>query len=194
VPPWPRLVESLRTAPVVRVGDYDYFVHPLTDGVPPVEADVLAEAVAALRSLLPIRFDLLLAPEAMALPLAAGLGLATGRPFVVARKRPYGLPGEVAVEYATGYSTGRFHINHLPRDASVVLVDDVASRGGTVRALADAIRRAGARLEKVIILFNKDLDLAALGRDVGAPVEAVLNVRVENGHVEVLPVHATARL
>ena len=38
-----KLVESLEKAPVVKKGDYDYFVHGLSDGVPALDPEVLKE-------------------------------------------------------------------------------------------------------------------------------------------------------
>jgi adenine phosphoribosyltransferase len=29
-----RFKKSLEDAPIIKVGEYDYFVHPITDGVP----------------------------------------------------------------------------------------------------------------------------------------------------------------
>lgn len=185
-PSWPRLAESVARAPVIRLGEYDYFVHPLTDGVIPITADLVEEALAALRSRLPPSFDVFLAPEAMGIPLATGLTLGTRRPTLVARKRPYGMPGEATVPYSTGYSRGAFHVVGLRAGDRVVIVDDVASTGGTLRALRRAIQTSGARLEKVLLLFNKGLDLAVFGRELGCPVEAVHEVRVRNGAVQVV--------
>ena len=37
------LKKSLIEAPVVKKGDYDYFVHPVTDGVPLVHPEILEE-------------------------------------------------------------------------------------------------------------------------------------------------------
>lgn len=190
---WPRLVESLRAAPVVRMGSYDYFVHPLTDGVAPLTKGLLADAVDAVRGMLPTAFDVLLAPEAMGLPLATALTLALDRPFLVARKRSYGLPGEVEAPYRTGYAQGKLFLNGIRAGDRVVLVDDVLSRGGTVRALAQGLRTIGARLEAVVVLINKGHDLAALSREIGAPVRSALTIRVAEGRVEVLD-HAAARL
>ena len=36
-----KLVESLRKAPVVKKGEYDYFVHGISDGVPAMDPAVL---------------------------------------------------------------------------------------------------------------------------------------------------------
>ncbi|HLE48325.1 MAG TPA: adenine phosphoribosyltransferase, partial [Candidatus Thermoplasmatota archaeon] len=177
------LARTLRDAPVVRMRNYDYFVHPITDGIPEVDPDLLSEVVEELRARLPTTFDRFLAPEAMGLPLATALSLATGRPFLVARKRAYGLPGEIVIQQTTGYGKSSFHIVGLRKGERVVLVDDVVSTGGTIRCLAQACRQAGATLEKVLIAINKDHDLEALGREVGAPIEAVTRIRIEGGKV-----------
>lgn len=183
----PMLVASLQAATIVRLQDYQYFVHPLTDGIPDVDPGLLAEVLSALQGRLPTHFDRILAPEAMGLPLATGLTLVTGKPFVTARKRSYGFPDERVVEYETGYSKGRFYLNGIRAGERLVLVDDVASRGGTIRALAGAVKAAGARLEKTLLVVNKGLDLAAFSKEVGSPVEALVDVAVRDGRVQVTP-------
>ena len=47
----------------------------------------------------------------MGIHLATALSLEVGVPFVVVRKRKYGLPGELAVHQTTGYSKGELYIN-----------------------------------------------------------------------------------
>ena len=183
--PPPRFADTLRAAAVVRMRDYDYFVHPITDGIPAVEPELLQEVLDAMQAHLPKDFDLILAPEAMGLPLATGLSLATGRPFLVARKRAYGLPGEIIIDQTTGYGSAKLHVVGLTQGQRVVIIDDVISTGGTIRALAEACRRAGARLLKVVAAINKSHDVEALGRAVGAPVVAVRRVRVTDGKVVV---------
>ncbi|MBI2078048.1 MAG: adenine phosphoribosyltransferase [Euryarchaeota archaeon] len=181
----PKLSRTLQAAPVVRMRDYDYFVHPITDGIPAVDPSLLREVVAAMRTHLPPAFDLFLAPEAMGLPLATALSLETGHPFLVARKRAYGLPGEIIIEQRTGYASASLHIVGLSKGDRVVIVDDVISTGGTIRSLAEACRRAGAVLVKVVAAINKDHDIDALGKAIGAPVAAVSRVRVVGGKVRV---------
>lgn len=182
--PLPLLTETLKEAPILALKGYDYFVHPITDGVPAITEPLLREVVGALQARLPAKVDRFLTPEAMGIPLASALTLATGKPFTVARKRPYGLPGEVAVAYTTGYSAGQLHVNGLVRGEHVVIVDDVVSTGGTMRALAEAVRRRDAKLAKVLTVISKAVDLGALGRDLGAPVEALVRLRVVGGRVQ----------
>ena len=36
-----RLIQSLEASPVMRRGEYNYFIHPITDGVPLLEPAIL---------------------------------------------------------------------------------------------------------------------------------------------------------
>ena len=40
-----KLKESFEKVPVVKKGDYDYVIHPITDGVPWITPDLLDEVV-----------------------------------------------------------------------------------------------------------------------------------------------------
>ncbi|MEF8780707.1 MAG: adenine phosphoribosyltransferase, partial [Haloferacaceae archaeon] len=40
-----RLEQSLLDAPIIEKGDYQYFVHPISDGVPMLEPELLREIV-----------------------------------------------------------------------------------------------------------------------------------------------------
>lgn len=86
-----KLVKSLVEAPVVKKGDYDYFVHPITDGVPLVEADLLHEVAEAVSKFGNMDVDKIVCVEAMGIHLATAISLLTNIPFVVVRKRSYGL-------------------------------------------------------------------------------------------------------
>ena len=66
------LKQSLEKAPIIWKGDYPYFIHPITDGVPRLEPNVL-EAIIELS--VPLinwdNIDVILGIEAMGLPLMA---------------------------------------------------------------------------------------------------------------------------
>lgn len=179
------LRDSLAQAPVVRFGDYDYFVHPLTDGTSCVEPNLLEEAAREIASRMPPGATRILTAEAMGLPLAAALATQTRLPYMVARKRKYGLPDEIEVPYETGYAKGTLFLNGLKREDAVVIVDDVLSRGGTLRAMARAVELRGAKLLGTVVLVNKSADLDVIAQAVGAPVRAVFRVRIEAGKVVV---------
>ena len=99
--------------------------------------------------------DILLGIEAMGLPLTAPLSMATGVPLVVARKRSYGLDGEVEIDQSTGYSKGAMYLNDLNQGERVAIVDDVLSTGGTLEAVIEGVRRAGAEVAEIIAVVEK---------------------------------------
>ena len=181
----PLLRASLANVPIVRRGDYHYFVHPLSDGVPAIEPALLDEVASALAARLPAEVEALATAEAMGLPLGTALALRRGLPLVVLRKRGYGLPGEVEVAQATGYSRNTLYLNADVAGHRVAVVDDVLSTGGTLRATVAALRRAGAEVAGVAVVFAKD-DPAPLAAELGVGIDVLLRVAVVDGRVEVL--------
>ena len=85
----------------------------------------------------------------MGLPLASLLSVATGIPTVVARKRSYGLDFETVVDQSTGYSKGSIWINDVKPGERILVVDDVISTGGTMKAVLNALEGMGAILAEV---------------------------------------------
>jgi adenine phosphoribosyltransferase len=158
-----RLRESLRNAPVIWKGDYPYFIHPITDGVPRLDPLVL-KAVTDLCEVA-IEWegvDLILGIEAMGLPLTAPLSIRTGIPLIIARKRSYGLEGEVTIGQETGYSKGEMFLNDFKPGEKVVIVDDVLSTGGTLKAVLEGVRRTGAEVTHIIAVVEKGPGLVKL--------------------------------
>ena len=79
------LKRSLSKAPIIWKGDYPYFIHPITDGVPRLEPKVLEAIVDLTSELIDWEgIDLILGIEAMGLPLTAPLSIRTGIPMVIA--------------------------------------------------------------------------------------------------------------
>ena len=136
------------------MGEYDYVVHPITDGIPRVDPEELTEIIEVMATDLP-EYDVIVTAEAMGIPLATALSLMTGKPFTIIRKRKYGLPGEVAVDQETGYSRGRLFINGLGQGDRILFVDDILSTGGTLRAILAALRDMGVEVAGVVIVVEK---------------------------------------
>jgi adenine phosphoribosyltransferase len=183
-----KLQNSVLEAPVVWRGDYPYFIHPLTDGVPRQTSDLLS----ATRDLLLHRVDwdevdLILSVEAMGLPLASVLSVATGIPTVVARKRSYGLEGERIIDQSTGYSKGEIWINDVNPGERVLVVDDVISTGGTMEPVIDALIDMGVKLSGVWTIFEKDSGMQNLIDKHGWPLHSLVRIEMVDGVVNVLP-------
>ena len=158
-----RLKDSLLAAPIIWKGDYPYFIHPLTDGVPRLEPSVLTAVVEIIESMADWQsIDLILGIEAMGLPLTSPLSMRNERPQVVVRKRSYGLEGEVAIDQSTGYSKGSMFLNDIEKDERVLIVDDVLSTGGTLDAILQGVEKIGAIIEAVIVVVEKGPGLKQL--------------------------------
>jgi len=174
---------SLAECPVVRFGDYDYFVHPITDGIPLGRPEVLEEVVDEIVRVGNWDCDKITTAESMGFPLAAAASLRTGKPYVFIRKRQYGLPGEVDVAQATGYGKAKLYINNIRAGDRVVFLDDVVSTGGTLRALVPALRALGAQISDVIVVFEKTREKGRLERELGVTIKTLLKVDVVDGKV-----------
>ena len=183
-----KLQDSVAKAPVVWRGDYPYFIHPLTDGVPRQTSELLS----ATRDLLLHRIDwsevdLILSVEAMGLPLASVLSVATGIPTVVARKRSYGLEGERIIDQSTGYSKGEIWINDVSPGERVLVVDDVISTGGTMEPVLSALIDMGVELSGVWTIFEKGQGMQNLIDKHEWPLHSLVRIEMVDGVVNVLP-------
>ena len=177
-----RLRASLADSPVVRFEDYDYFIHPITDGLPLGRPEVLDEVLSELARIGDWRrCDKIVTAESMGFPLAAGLSMRVRKPYVFIRKRRYGLPGEVSLKQTTGYSKGDMFINGIGRGDRVVFVDDVISTGGTLLAIGKALRGLGAEIADVLIVFEKTREKARIEKELGVRIKTLLKVQVVQG-------------
>jgi adenine phosphoribosyltransferase len=122
----------------------------------------------------------------MGIPLATALSERTDIPFAIVRKRSYGLPGEVAVHQTTGYSANQLYMNGVHRGNRVLFVDDVVSTGGTLGAIIQAVRGAGATLQDIVVVFEKGEGRAKVERDYNVKVKTLLRVDVRDGRVSLV--------
>ena len=158
-----RLKDSLLAAPIIWKGDYPYFIHPLTDGVPRLDPSVLAAVVELIEAAVDWQsVDLVLGIEAMGLPLTSPLSMRNNKPQVVVRKRSYGLEGEVAIDQSTGYSKGSMYLNDIAKDERILIVDDVLSTGGTLDAIIGGLETIGAKIASIVVVVEKGPGLQQL--------------------------------
>ena len=181
-----QLRTSLQNAPVIWKGDYPYFIHPVTDGVPRMDPEVLKAIVELTTERVDwSQIDVLLGIEAMGLPLAAPLSMATGVPLGVARKRSYGLEGEVKIDQATGYSKGVMYLNDIKEGERVAILEDVLSTGGTLEAVIEGVHRAGAEVMEIVAVVEKGGGLKRL-QDMHPDVRIQSLVRLEMDGAQVV--------
>jgi adenine phosphoribosyltransferase len=179
---------SLESAQVMDRKGYPYLIHPLIDGVPRVEPALLKAWIdwAVSHKDLLSQATVLLAPEAMGLPLVAPLSLATGLPYVVVRKRKYDLPGELVAFCETGYGDNCLHVNDIAKGDKVLVVDDVVSTGGTLNAVLATITATGATTVGALVFLDKGRMRAVLEQRHGVPIRVMRSIKVEDGKVRIL--------
>lgn len=75
--------------------------------------------------------------------LAAAASLASGKPFVIIRNRK------------KDYGTGKPYEGKIGDGDSVLLVEDIATSGGQVLEAAKVIREAGAKVERIVAVIDR---------------------------------------
>ncbi len=178
-----KLRESMTDCPIVEFGDYQYFVHPITDGIPEGDPEILREVVDAIVKTMDLNCDKIVTAESMGFPLAAAVSLRTGIPYVFIRKRKYGLPGEVSLKQTTGYSGSDMYVNFVREGDRVVFIDDVLSTGGTLKAIVSTLREIGAEIVDVLTVFEKVGVREELEQELNIQIKTLLPVEVIDGKV-----------
>ncbi len=159
---------------------YEYFVHPITDGVPPLEPELLREIVVGVVRVADVDVDVIVAPEAMGIHVSTAVSLATDVPVSVVRKRSYGFDTEVSVTQVTGYSESEMYVNSLEPGDEVLVLDDVLSTGGTLSALTKALEGMGVEVVDVVTVIEKG------DSDVDFEFESLVKADVRDGEVVLL--------
>ena len=182
------LQDSLRDSPIIWKGDYPYFIHPISDGIPRMDADVLRATRDLIVEMVDwSNIDLIVSVEAMGLPLLAAVGDATGKPTVVIRKRQYSMEGEVRVDVSTGYSQSTTYINDIKQGERILIVDDVISTGGTLEPILATLEEMGVILQDIVIAIEKGDGRERLAKERPSwPIKTLARIDIIDGRVEIL--------
>ena len=99
--------------------------------------------------------DRLAGMELGAVPLVVATALRTGVPYVVIRKA------------AKEHGTRQRYEGELPEGARVLLIEDVATTGGSAATSIEVLRAAGAIVDRAVVVVDREMGagarLAALG-------------------------------
>ena len=180
-----QLRRSLLDAPIIEKDGYHYFVHPISDGVPMLEPGLLREIVIRLIRKADLEdVDKIVTPAAMGIHISTAVSLMTDIPLVVIRKRQYGLDGEVALFQETGYSESEMYINDVDEGDRVLVLDDVLSTGGTLKAILTSLEDIGADVVDTVAVIKKAgaNELDGTEHD----VRTLINVDVQDGEVVIV--------
>ncbi|MCD7781382.1 MAG: purine phosphoribosyltransferase family protein [Methanosphaera sp.] len=181
------LKKSLVECPVVEKGEYHYFVHPISDGVPIVEPELLNDIMDYIIDNYNLELvDKIVGIESMGIPLATALSIKTGIPFVVIRKRSYGLEGEHQVHQQTGYGESELFINGLYKDDNILLIDDVVSTGGTLTSVITTLDEMGVNLVNIIVPIEKDDGRRIVEDKTGYTLDTLVKIKMVDGKVTIV--------
>jgi orotate phosphoribosyltransferase len=141
------LVQALLAADALRFGEFElshggtseYYVDKYRFETDPSALRTIARAFAERVG------DTKLAGVALgAVPLVAATSMETGNPYVIVRKEQ------------KAYGTGNRIEGALEPGESVIVLEDVATTGQSALDAVEALREAGARVEKVLVVVDRE--------------------------------------
>ena len=179
-----QLRRSFDDAPIVeKEGGYQYVVHPISNGVPMLQPELLREVVVGVMRVADLeRVDKIVTPEAMGIHISTAVSLMTDIPLVVIRKRKYGLDGEVPLHQETGYSEGKMYINDVDEGDRVLVLDDLLSTGGTLAAVTEALGEIGADVVDIVVVVRKAETDSAMDQK-NHDVTSLVDIELVDGEV-----------
>lgn len=100
--------------------------------------------------------DLIVGPEARGFIFGVPVAYALGVGFVPVRKKGK-LPGEtIEVSYSLEYGEDilEIHKNAIKQGSKVVIIDDLLATGGTIKAVADLVTKAGGQVVELDFIIE----------------------------------------
>jgi orotate phosphoribosyltransferase len=160
------LIDALRDADAVKFGEFelshggtsDYYVDKYLFETDPTCLSLIASAFADR-----LADDETLAGVALgAVPLVAVTSAETGRPYVIARKQ------------AKEYGTGNRIEGRLSEGERVVVLEDIATTGKSALDAVEALREAGAVVDRVLVVVDRQEGASELLAEHGIELESLL--------------------
>jgi adenine phosphoribosyltransferase len=137
--------------------------------------------------------DVIVAPGDKANILVAFLADKAGKPFIILTNKTTPDMGAepLSVSYASITSGDKkLYMSSTQAEAlkgkKIAIVDDVLSTGGTMRATASLVEKAGGKVQKILVGFTEEVERENLTLDGGTTVSVV-----KAGHLPVFPVAKT---
>ena len=186
------LRKALEDAPIVKIGDYQYFINPLQGVAPPLQPDLLIEIARAIVKIADLNVDRIVTAEAMGIHISSLVSCFTGIPLVVFRKKGFGLPDEITVVSEESYRQTlreheiKFYLNSIRKGDRILIIDDVMSRGGTMISIIDGIEKAGAIVKDILVVINRGNGPQRVKAETGYDVKTLADVELQDGKLHIL--------
>ncbi|MFC1538769.1 orotate phosphoribosyltransferase [Candidatus Latescibacterota bacterium] len=108
------------------------------------QPDILSAVADGLVPKIPPETDILAGPELGAIPLVTAVGLKTGIPFLLVRKK------------AKDYGTKNVVEGLYKKNQKVVLIEDVLTTGGQAVTAADSLKGLGLNVLKIVCVIDRE--------------------------------------
>ena len=165
---------------IINFYDYTYFINWVCDGFPAVNPLIISEICTTIKDKYDFEnVDKIVCIEAMGIPIAVLLSLYTNTPYVVIRKRKYGLHEEIEVVKSTGYEESKLYINDIEPYENVFIVDDLISTGGTLTKVIQALRNKDVYIQDVVCVIGKNKGKYVVEKETGIPVDTLVTVGID---------------
>ncbi|GAA0222373.1 orotate phosphoribosyltransferase [Haladaptatus pallidirubidus] len=160
------LIEALRAADAVQYGEFElshggtssYYVDKYLFETDPHCLELIAEAFAERLG------KTKLAGVALgAVPLVAVTSVETGNSYVIARKQK------------KEYGTANLVEGRLEEGEEVVVLEDIVTTGQSAVDAVDALREAGAKVNKILVVVDREEGGRENLEDAGVEMEALLS-------------------
>lgn len=150
------LIDSFNGCDLINIQGKNFVINELTEQIPATRPELLWRAAQSVVSLTNFNgITKIVSEEEKGAVLVAAVSLLTGIPFGLARWYPSGLDGQIMVDFACEYASGHIFLNGVNPGDRVIIVDDMVSTGGTMVALIEAIKKAGAEIIDVVAVADK---------------------------------------
>ncbi|MDF9744409.1 orotate phosphoribosyltransferase [Natrinema salsiterrestre] len=159
------LIDALRAADAVQFGEFElshggtseYYVDKYLFETDPGCLELIAEAFAER-----LADDKLGGVALGGVPLAAATSVAAGVPYVIARKQ------------RKEYGTGNLIEGRLEEGEEVVVVEDIVTTGTSLVEAVEALRGAGATVERALVVVDREEGGRENVEDAGVEMESLV--------------------
>lgn len=144
-----KLKKRLKELGAIRFGEFtlrsgkksDYYVDLKRATCDPETLEMMADAVI---EKIPEDTDRIAGLELGSVPIAAVVSVKTGIPMVIVRKEK------------KEYGTGKRIEGEIKDGERALIIEDTTTTGGQIIKAAGALRKAGAKVEKVVVIVNRE--------------------------------------
>ena len=174
-----KLRESLINSPIIKRGEYEYFIHPITDGIPLLDPDLMDEICDHIIETTDLDIDYIMTIESMGIHIATCVSQKTGLPVKIVRKKQYWLEDEVVLDQKTGYSSGKLFMNYVKSGDIVTVIDSVISTGGTLITVLNGLKDRGALVKDIVCVIERGDGVDKVKNETGFDVKTLVKIEVD---------------